>query len=166
MVSRKCYDCQTDANDNLTVSNTQMAKIKAMLDDFNISNCNTVRSPYLSCLTIDSIACDDVASDNKPEIVKPYQQMVGSLNWLSINTQPDLAMSVSLLLQFMQNPSSGHILANRWVLAWLSGTWYTQGGPFTVSLISWVDNPSLPCSVRPSPKPIRALKMPPILAKA
>jgi hypothetical protein len=81
-----------------------------------------------------------VAPHNKPEIVKSYQQIVGDLNWLS----------VSLLLQFMQNPSRGHILAEKQVLAWLSGTCnhglrYTQGGRFTESLIGWVNKlqPSL-----------------------
>jgi hypothetical protein len=62
-----------------------------LLDDFDMSDYNAVRSPYRSGLTIDSIARDDVAPDNKPEIVKPYQQMVGGLNWLSISTRPDLA---------------------------------------------------------------------------
>jgi hypothetical protein len=42
----KCYDWQTDANDNLTVSITQPAKIKAMLEEYDMSDCNAVRSPY------------------------------------------------------------------------------------------------------------------------
>jgi hypothetical protein len=39
-----CYDWQTNADDNITVSITQTAKIEAMLEDFDM-NCNAVRAP-------------------------------------------------------------------------------------------------------------------------
>jgi hypothetical protein len=112
-----------------------------------MSDCNALRSPYRSGLTIDSIARDNITPDNKPEIIKPFQRMVGGLNWLSISTRPDLPVSMSLLSQFMQNPSSGHILAGKRVLAWLSrtrnhGLQYTQGGRFTEGQIGWVDKPA------------------------
>jgi hypothetical protein len=117
------------------------------LEEYDMSDCNAVHSPYRSGLTIDSIARENITPDNKPEIVKPFQRMVGGLNWLSVSTRPDLAVSVSLLSQFMHNPSSGHIRAGKRVLAWLSGTRnhslrYTQEGRFTGSLINWVDKPA------------------------
>jgi hypothetical protein len=140
----KCYDWQKDENDYLTVSITQTAKIESMLNKYNLTDCNAVRSPYKSGLPIDSIARDNILPDNKPEVVKPYQRLVGGLNWLAISTRPKISVSVSLLSQFMQNPSSGHVHAGKRVLAWLSGTHnhglrYTQGGRFTESLVGWVD---------------------------
>jgi hypothetical protein len=63
----KCYDWQKDANDNLTVSITQTAKIESMLDEYNLTDCNAVRSPYRSGLPIDLIARDNILPDNKPE---------------------------------------------------------------------------------------------------
>jgi hypothetical protein len=53
---------------------------------------------------------------------------------------------VSLLSQFMQDPSKGHMDAGKRVLAWLSGTRnhglrFTQGGKFTENLIAWADKP-------------------------
>jgi hypothetical protein len=142
----KCCDWQRTEDDQLTVSITQTAKIKSMLEDFDLVDCNAVRSPYRLGLTMDSIARDHVPPDNKPEVVKPYQRLVGGLNWLAISTRPDLAVSVSLLSQFMQDPSKGHLDAGKRVLAWLSGTRihglrFTQGGKFTENLVAWVDKP-------------------------
>jgi hypothetical protein len=142
----KCYDWQRTEDDHVTVSITQTAKIESMLEEFDLIDCNAVRSPYRSGLTMDSIARDHVPPDHKPEVVKPYQRLVGGLNWLAISTRPDLAVSVSLLSQFMQDPSKGHMDAGKRVLAWLSGTrnhglQFTQGGKFTENLIAWVDKP-------------------------
>jgi hypothetical protein len=137
----KCYNWQRTEDNQLTVSITQTAKIESMLEDFDLVDCNAVRSPYRSGLTMDSIARDHVPPNNKPEVVKPYQRLVGGLNWLAISTRPDLSVSVSLLSQFMQDPSKGHLEAGKRVLAWLSGTRnhglrFTQGGgsPRTSSL--------------------------------
>jgi hypothetical protein len=89
---------------------------------------------------VDSIARDHVPPDNKPEAVKPYQRLVGGLNWLAISTRPDLSVSVSLLSQFMQDPSKGHLDAGKCVFAWLSGTG-NHGLHFTQNLVAWVDKP-------------------------
>jgi hypothetical protein len=53
---------------------------------------------------------------------------------------------VSLLSQFMQDLSKGHMDAGKRVLAWLSGTRnhslrFTQGGKFSENLVGWVDKP-------------------------
>jgi hypothetical protein len=101
-----------------------------VLEEFDLLNCNAVRSPYCSCLTMDSIARDHVPPDNKSEVVKPYQRLVSGLNWLAISAHPDPSVFVSLLFQFMQDPSKGHMDAGKDVLAWLSGTrnhslWFT-----------------------------------------
>jgi hypothetical protein len=142
----KCYDWQRTEDDLVTVSITQTAKIESMLEEFDLLDCNVVRSPYRSGLTMNYIALDHVPPGNKPEAVKPYQRLVGGLNWLAISTRPDLSVSVSLLSQFVQDPSKGHMDAGKRVLAWLSGTrnhglWFTQGGKFSENLAGWVDQP-------------------------
>jgi hypothetical protein len=52
----KCYDWQTETDDNLAVSIMQTAKIEAVFNEFDMSHCNVVHNPYQSGLTIDSIA--------------------------------------------------------------------------------------------------------------
>jgi hypothetical protein len=83
--------------------------------------------------------------DKKPHLVKPYQQLVGGLNWLSLNSRPELTVLVSLLSSHLQNPSGSHMTAAKHVLAWLSGTrnhgiCLTQGGSFAAGLVSWIDH--------------------------
>jgi hypothetical protein len=65
----KCYDWQRTEDDHVTVSITQTAKIELMLEEFGLIDCNAVRSPYRSGLTMDSIARDHGPPDNKPEVV-------------------------------------------------------------------------------------------------
>ena len=38
-----------------------------------------------------------------------YQSMVGSINWLSTNTRPDLTPITSFLAAYNHNPSTAHV---------------------------------------------------------
>ena len=54
------------------------------------------------------------------------------MNWLAINTRPDINTAYSLLSQFNSNPSQGHYDAAKYVLRYLKGTashgiWFRQG---------------------------------------
>jgi hypothetical protein len=118
----KCYNWQRRVDNQLPVLITQTAKIESMLEDFDLVDCNAVRSPYRSGFSMDSIARDHVPPGNKPEVVKPYQRLVGGLNWLAISTRPDLSVSVSLLSQFMQDPLKGHLDNGKRAFVWLSST--------------------------------------------
>ena len=40
-----------------------------------------------------------------------YQQIIGSINYIVVNTHPDIARAASKLLQFLQNLSPNHIKA-------------------------------------------------------
>jgi hypothetical protein len=48
---------------------------------------------------------------------------IGSLNWLSIQTRPDIATTTNTLAQYQSNPSpAGHLKAAKYVLRYLKGT--------------------------------------------
>jgi hypothetical protein len=51
-----------------------------------------------------------------------YQQLVGSLMWLAMRTQLDIAYHVSILSRFLQNPSWSYWGAAKRVLRYLHGT--------------------------------------------
>jgi len=53
-----------------------------------------------------------------------YQQRVGSINFSAVNTRPDISKAVSILSQFLQNPSPTHIAAADRTLEYLIGTKY------------------------------------------
>ena len=50
------------------------------------------------------------------------QFLIGSLNWLSISTRPDISTTVSLLAKFTHRPSQGHIDAAIRLVKYLKGT--------------------------------------------
>ena len=51
-----------------------------------------------------------------------YQQKVGSINYIVINTRPDIARAASKLSQFLQNPSPQQCEAADHLLRYLLGT--------------------------------------------
>jgi hypothetical protein len=48
--------------------------------------------------------------------------LVGSLNWLSVSTRPDIATITNMLAKYCCNPSKGHIDAALRVVKYLKGT--------------------------------------------
>mmetsp|Transcript_61234 Transcript_61234/g.126488 ORF Transcript_61234/g.126488 Transcript_61234/m.126488 type:complete len:503 (-) Transcript_61234:1075-2583(-) len=56
------------------------------------------------------------------DIVRQYQQMVGSLMYLVCFTRPDIAYAVNQCAKFMSNPGPTHVQAAKRILAYLAGT--------------------------------------------
>ena len=79
--------------------------IEGMLEKYNLSQCNDARSSYRSGLKIDRIEHDGKDPSTKEKLVREYQSIVGSINWLTINTRPNINTVYSLLSQFNSNPS-------------------------------------------------------------
>ena len=53
---------------------------------------------------------------------KPYREAVGSLNYTSLGTRPDIAYVVSVLSRYLDNPGLAHWVAVKRVFAYLAGT--------------------------------------------
>ena len=96
--------------------------IESLLDKFNYEHCKPARTPYRSGLKINRIDNDGLDPSNKECLIKEFQSIVGGLNWLSINTRPDISTAYSLLSQFNHNPSQGHLDAAKYVLRYLKHT--------------------------------------------
>ena len=54
----------------------------------------------------------------------PYGELVGSLNWISTNSRPDISTSVGILCRFISNPGRQHWKSAQRVLPDLAGTKY------------------------------------------
>ena len=52
-----------------------------------------------------------VSAEQKQLLIHVLRQLVGSLNWLSIGTRPDITTITQFLLQYQSNPSPGHLQA-------------------------------------------------------
>lgn len=96
--------------------------VEGMLEKHDYSNCKGSQSLYWSGLKIDCIEHDNVDSSQEEKIVQEYQFVVGGLNCLTINTQPDINAAYSLLSQFSNNLSQGYLEIVKYVLWYLKHT--------------------------------------------
>ncbi|XP_058743191.1 uncharacterized mitochondrial protein AtMg00810-like [Vicia villosa] len=110
--------------------------IKNMLNKFDMSNCNPVKSlivPGSMLLKEDKGVKVDTTL---------FKQLVGGLMYLTA-TRPDIAYSVSLISRFMEEPKKSHFLAAKRILRYLQGTqnlgiFYKVGG--NEELIAYTDS--------------------------
>ena len=106
-------------NGSLRVHMSQTGTVDSLLSKFQLSDCNPTLTPYRSGLTIDMILADPSPD---PSTISKYQSLVGSLNWLSLSTRPDISAVVSMLSSYLHTASRAHFDAARHVLRYLAGT--------------------------------------------
>ena len=116
------YEWHNDKQGRVSCHLLQQAMVKGMLEKHNLSHCNSAGSPYRPGLKIDQIEHNGKDPSLKEKLVREYQSSVSSINWLTINTQPDINTVYSLSSQFNLNPSQGHLDAERYVLRYLKHT--------------------------------------------
>ena len=61
--------------------------------------------------------------ESKPDDIKHYQQLIGSLIYAVMGTRPDLSYVITKLSQYIMNPSAVHLGAAKRVLRFLKETW-------------------------------------------
>lgn len=95
----------------------QRAYAKSVLAKFGFSDSKSVATPL-----------EVGHSLNKPEILCkdsydcPYQELLGSLNYLATRTRPDLAFVLSVCSKFMDKPREAHWQALKRTMRYLQGT--------------------------------------------
>jgi hypothetical protein len=109
---------------NVSVNLTQQSFTESLLDSlgFPTDQTSTFTTPYRSGMSIDSIPSSNMSASDRDHLRLQYQSLVGSLNWLSITTRPDISTVVSLLAQHQSYPSQGHLDAAYYVARYLSQT--------------------------------------------
>ena len=109
---------------SLTVHLSQPAFTDHILQEhgLNLDSATSSRTPYRSGLPVDSIPSIDMPNDAKNTLSVKFQSLVGSLQWLSSCTRPDIAVITSILAKYQSNPSPGHYDSGKYVLRYLLGT--------------------------------------------
>lgn len=102
-------------NKNNVCTLDQEQYIDQLLIKFNMLDCKEASTPMESKLKIDKI-------DNINDSNIPYQQLLGSLMYLSVLTRPDIAFSVSFLSQFNSCHTSTHWSYVKRILKYLKRT--------------------------------------------
>jgi hypothetical protein len=104
---------------NSTIKIDQQAYIGSMLKRFDMHDANKRDTPAIPKVRLTKASCPKVP--NK-QLTKAYQQLVGSLMYVSCSTRPDTAYAVNSCAQFMSNPGLPHLEAAKHILRYLKGT--------------------------------------------
>ena len=96
-----------DQSSDLTVTACQSKYTEKLLDKFIPSYKSSMRAHASPCNTdtFQKLRCaqDDIERDRVTQL--PYRELVGSLLYLSTMTRPDVAYHMSVLCQFMHDPT-------------------------------------------------------------
>ena len=123
---------------NRTIKIDQAEYINKMLKDYKMEDCKPNVTP-MSSYKLSSNDCAVESDENEhadtteevrvkhgsnsdPNIIRVYQSMVGSLNYASISTRPDITFAVNVLSRYLQHPGPNHVTACKTVLRYLRGT--------------------------------------------
>eukprot|EP00961_Rhodomonas_salina_P294048 3934228-Rhodomonas_salina.1 len=124
-----------------TMKLSQEQYVNDLLKRFNMKDCNTVLTPMEVGVHLTLEGCPEVPDK---AVVKHYQQLIGTLNYLVAWTMPELVFPVSQCARFMSNPSPDHVAAAKRILRYVKGTkdvgiTYTRDSTSPNQLYAFVD---------------------------
>ena len=101
-----------------TITMGQKKYITEVLDRFGMIDCNSVGTPLVPGEKLKKNQTPQADDKNK----FPYQNLIGSLNYLAVSTRPDISYAVSALSQFNSCYDETHWNAAKRILRYLKGT--------------------------------------------
>jgi hypothetical protein len=108
---------------NKAITINQHKYIDDLLRKFNMQNCKSVATPLEVGIKLEKN--DPLETKNLP-LNLPYQNLIGSLMYLSVATRPDISFAVSYLSQFNNCYDNQHWVAAKRILRYLQGTKHVQ----------------------------------------
>jgi len=107
---------QVDRNEQQTAIH-QTKYLKDLLNRFGMSDCKSVDTPV-----VPDNKKIDYTNAKKFEDVTLYRQAIGSLNYLSNGTRPDISYAVSKIARAMQDPTEEDWINVKRIFRYLKGT--------------------------------------------
>lgn len=123
-----------------TLTLTQSGYINQVLKQHQMEDCKSVTTPMESGATYGPT---DKAHVAFREDITAYKSAIGSLLYLTTQTRPDIAFSVSKLAQFGLNPTPQHWSGVKRVMRYLKGTkdvGITYNGVDSAGLVGYTDS--------------------------
>lgn len=117
--------------------------VKDLLERFNMTDCRPVATPMDPGLELSSRDCPQTPDEKLKMKDKDYRALIGSLQYLSVATRPDITFAVSKLSRYLQNPGFKMWKAGLRVLQYLKGTiefGITYQKNSATSITPYVDN--------------------------
>ncbi|KAF0692297.1 Aste57867_16619 [Aphanomyces stellatus] len=122
---------------NRTVFLHQTRSCEAILDQFSMSKCAPVKTPFESSNSpLSAAMCASTPEEVAAMANHPYRSAIGSFMYLAMGTRPDLAYPLQQLSQFLENPGPKHRSAAKHVFRYLRGSsthGILLGGPTALS---------------------------------
>ena len=127
-----------------SISISQSAYLKHVLERFGMTDCNPAPTPIALGTPLTKQQAPLTGEDCQFMANKPYREILGSIMYAQIATQPDLSYAISTLSKFVSNPGRPHWIALMRVLRYIKGTLdfkITYGGKGYTNLapIGYVD---------------------------
>ena len=119
------------------ISLSQEAYINNLVERFNLQNATTVTTPLAPGTILSKEQCPATPHDNPR-----YRELIGSLQYASLGTRPDISFAVNKLAQFLTNPGTAHVEAAMRVLRYLKGTkqWTLNLGGRVADIAGYTDS--------------------------
>lgn len=96
-----------------TIELSQQSYVDKILDTFGMKDCRAASTPMdLNCKWVRSEKCTD----------KPFKELLGCLQYLTLMSRPDITIAVSILSQFQSMPGDEHWVGLKRILRYLHGT--------------------------------------------
>jgi hypothetical protein len=143
---------ETHEDGNVSIQMSQEAFIDTLVQSAGLDGDGVTepKTPYRVGYPVDKIPIETYEEDTQHKMTHLFRVLVGSLNWLSISTRPDIATITNMLAKYCNKASKGHIEQAKRVIKYLKGT-KTKGILFTsrnrVKLESFVKFPIAPDTV-------------------
>jgi Reverse transcriptase (RNA-dependent DNA polymerase) len=104
-----------------TIAISQAAYIDRIIDRFNLQDAKSCVTPLDPNLKLSEDKCPETERGKEAMAKTPYRQVISSLMWAAVATQPDIAFAVSTLSQLLENPGGTHWNTAKHVLKYLKG---------------------------------------------
>ena len=89
---------------------------------FRMQDAKPVRTPMNNTTRLSKADCPTTPEEIAEMRKIPYQEAVGSLMHIAVNTRPDISYAVQQVAQFMSNPGMAHWKAVKRIIAYLKTT--------------------------------------------
>ena len=107
---------------NITTHLSQQAFAEQLIASNHLLDANSTSTPYRTGHPVDSVPHTKMSSSERLRLTSELRSIVGSILWLSQGTRPDLSTAASMLAQYQNNPSYGHLKAAKHIIKYIKGT--------------------------------------------
>jgi hypothetical protein len=105
-----------------TIKLNQSVYVKKVLKKFRMIDAHPVSTPLDPSTKLGINDCPTTDEEKLHMKQFPYREVVGSLQYLSYSTRPDINYAVNLLSRYTINPGMKHWLATQHLMKYLKGT--------------------------------------------